>query len=367
MQCRCIAECNRRLKAATDSFNPVYLEAKRNRREKDYLGEIRKIQKEISQQYEQQKAQQPEVDEVVYNYSGQKLQTTEIMKAAMRDRLAEEKSTNFTYSKEFQSLAMCMVDEDRIARDEAEKSRRKWTTQRGFIYPAPRQREEYTKHPRQLSEARQEELRQPWIENQYHPKPLSRDNTSASGRPKFDSIPCHDMIFGGTNGDGSVNKDYFKSVHLVGDAIVAEMEDAKRRELKEWEDKIVVDRNNLRFLAHGSVCGRGRQKPNQVDRQHGILDGEARSKPLRIVQNAKLPSGKRVPLRPNPITIMSEDEYQEPSSFLKNMRSADPAKFYASEDFHLRLPIGTRKLYYKRSIKPLKDAEKHGLKWRNSK
>jgi len=171
------------------------------------------------------------------------------------------------------------------------------------------------------------------------------------------------MVFGGTNGDGTVNTDYFKSVHIKGDAIVAEMEAAKRRELQQWEDKVVVDRNNLIFLAHGSVCGKGRDRPSQMDRQRDILQGPPKSKSIMRIRNAKLPSGKHVPLKPTPITIMSEDEYREPSAFLKNMRCSDPAKFYASEDFHLRLPIGAS---LPRSSQPLKDSEKVGERWVNN-
>ena len=106
----------------------------------------------------------PAVDGPVYMYSGQKRQTTEHFKAELRSRLAKDYHATYTYSKELQSLAMCMVDEDKIAQDELKASKKKWTTQRGFIYPVPRPASEYNRHPRQLSEARREELTQEWVD-----------------------------------------------------------------------------------------------------------------------------------------------------------------------------------------------------------
>ena len=141
-------------------------------------------------EYRRQKEEEegPETDE---------LKTSEIVKAKLRDRLAKDKSANYTSSSEYQSLAMCMIDEDRITRDEHEESRKRWTTQRGFVYPAPRSKEEYSRHPRQLSQARQEDLRQPWIENQYLPKPLSREENGVGDKPRFDYLPSRDMVFAG--------------------------------------------------------------------------------------------------------------------------------------------------------------------------
>ena len=73
-----VEERNRRLKAATDSFNPAFEEAKRKRREKNYLEEVKELQAAVLKEYATTKEayalEHPETDEPVYNYSGQKLQ-----------------------------------------------------------------------------------------------------------------------------------------------------------------------------------------------------------------------------------------------------------------------------------------------------
>ncbi|CAM9104687.1 unnamed protein product, partial [Heterosigma akashiwo] len=57
-----------------------------------------------------------------------------------------------------------------------------------------------------------------------------------------------------------------------------------------------------------------KDRPAQVDRQREILDGPALKKSLRIVRNARLPSGKRVPMKAPPISI-NNDEYEDPKDF----------------------------------------------------
>lgn len=359
-----VHEKQRRLKAATDSFNPLYLKAKEERREKNYLKESKIIQQEIQKAVQEKLALERENmdDAPVYMYSGQKLQNTELNKAAMRDRLAKDVSANFTYSSEFQSLAMCMVDEDKIICDEHEASRKKWTTPSGFMYPAPRDPSEYIKHPNAPSKQRQEELREPWVENANHPKPISREGSDSSN--KFNTLPSKDMVFGGTNSDGTVNATFFKSVHLVGDGMEAEMDAARELEQKTWNDKLVVDKNNLRFIAHGSVRGLGKSKPSQLDRRKEMLDGAPKSKPIRIVRNAKLPSGKKVLLEAPPITIMAQDEYVEPSAYANSMRKSEPSQWSGKKDFLLQLPITSKRVNSKTIIKPLHDNEKQGTRWR---
>ena len=214
----------------------------------------------------------------------------------MRDRLASDTKSSYTYSTEFQSLAMCMVDEDRIMADAALASRRKWTTQRGFVYPAPRSAQEFIRHPHAPSAQRVEELKEPWIENQGQPSATS-ENETLLDKPKFDSIPSHGIVFGGTNGDGSVNEMYFKSVHLCGDGMEKEMEEIKIAEAAAWMNKVVVDKSQMQFRAHHV---RGPDKVSAINRRKDWIHGPVLSKPLRIVRNSTLPSGKRVPLQPAP-------------------------------------------------------------------
>lgn len=51
----------------------------------------------------------------VYMYSGQKLRWTELAKEELRQKLAKVKNATFTYSTEFNSLTMPVVNETELA------------------------------------------------------------------------------------------------------------------------------------------------------------------------------------------------------------------------------------------------------------
>ena len=71
-------------------------------------------------------------------YSGQRRQYLEWQKEAMRKKLCRTKNTTFTYSADYQSLSMCMVNEEEIDVQEKMEAKSRWTTQSGFVYPAPK-------------------------------------------------------------------------------------------------------------------------------------------------------------------------------------------------------------------------------------
>lgn len=304
----------------------------------------------------------------------------------MRRQLAKDHHATYTYSKDFQSLAVSLVDVDAMRQTEELENRKKWTTQRGFVYPAPRNTEEYYKHPNAPSEARCEDLREPFVDNSNHPKPVSREssNNTASGSrssplPEFSTLPSKNMIFGGTNGDGTVNAEYFRSVHLCGDGLRLEQEEALKREQEEWERRLVVDKKQIKFLAHGNITSLPRKKPSQLDKITDILKGTPRSKPIRIVKNAALPSGKRVPLEAPPVTIHNQQEHagSVATQFAATMRETDRTQFLATnadtgkpKDF--LFPSNTdlltpqvNKFTSRKEIVPMKPMEKQGLIWKN--
>ncbi|KAG6616462.1 Glucan 1 [Phytophthora cinnamomi] len=317
----------------------------------------------------------------VYLYSGQKLRTQDMLQEKQRERLSKDRHATYTYSREFQSLALSMVNPEALRQTEEQEDRKKWTTQRGFIYPAPRQPAEYYKHANAPSEARCEDLRQPFVDNVNHPKPVSRDSGEAGSRkgPEFSTLPSKDMIFGGTNGDGTANSDYFRSVHLCGEGLRIEMEEALKKEQDEWERRLVVDKKHLKFLAHGNICSLPREKPSQLDKISDILKGPTHSKPIRIVKNATLPSGKRVPLEKAPVTIHNQEEYAGcvAATFASTLRPSDSNQFVATDatsgkpkDFFfpsttniLMPPV--KKFVTRKEITPVRETEKGGLVWRN--
>lgn len=310
-----------------------------------------------------------------------RIQTQDLLQEEQRKRLAKDPHATYTYSREFQSLALSMVNPEALQQTEEQEARKKWTTQRGFIYPAPRQPGEYYKHPDAPSEARREDLRQPFVDNVNHPKPVSRDSGQTEGNqgPEFSTLPSKDMIFGGTNGDGTVNADYFRSVHLCGEGLRLEMEEALKKEQDEWERRLVVDKSQLKFLAHGNICSQPREKPSQLDKIADILRGPVHSKPIRIVKNATLPSGKRVILEKAPVTIHNQEEYVGcvAATFASTLRPLNSKHFVATDevsgkpkDFFFPsttsvLTPPVKRFVTRKEIKPVRDIEKKSLLWRN--
>ena len=61
---------------------------------------------------------------------------------------------------------------------------------------------------------------------------------------------------------------FYKSVHLGGDGVEAEMVEAKKRAKQEWLDAVMVD--NIHFNTHYGEKG---IKPSQLGKLDGILDG----------------------------------------------------------------------------------------------
>ncbi len=340
-------------KADTDDKNPEYEKYLRNIPDPvDHLAEQKKTIALANQQWQERKAKEhkelemyPETGGQVYIYSGQKRQYTEWQKEHMRRKLAKDKGATYTYSENFNSLTMCMVNEEEIEKQAAIDSKKKWTTQGGFTYPVAKDLEELARSrvPKDVDEARKEDLRAPWIENQYHPQPLQRGGGALDGKDEFDCIPSNGgMIFGGYAADGTKDDaTWLRSVHLVGDEVAAAEEARIKAEKEEWRSKIVVD--NLSFMPH-----RTSTLASQVDKMEDILDGKAKKRGIKIVRKVTLPSGKVAKLKANPVkTIFADDEYTDPVDFTTTLKPNDMEHFYGTNEqgqtvpFHLSIHAGT--------------------------
>ena len=190
----------------------------------------------------------------IYNYSTQSKNFTEITKEAMRKELAKDRNATYTYSMDYNSvgfrrsrqkkgwptahthththflsttftfyhrqLTMCMVNEDEIELQAKLDSRAKFTTKSGFVYPANKDEEElrHSRVPKDVSQARKDDLATKWVEGLYSGKALGRDVELPPGQKDFDTVPSNGkLIFGGYHADGTKNPTFFTSVHLGGD------------------------------------------------------------------------------------------------------------------------------------------------------
>ena len=69
-----------------------------------------------------------------------------------------------------------------------------------------------------------------------------------------------------------------------------------------------------------------------LDKQKDILEGKPKKRALKIVRNATLPSGKRIPLRAAPAaTIFMEDEYEDPVDFTTTLKPNDATTFLGTD------------------------------------
>ena len=370
-----------RTKAATDSWNPEFVKAKAGWRATDYLAENAATRRAVVASALRRRAERDAEpldprglhNGEVYIYSGQKMQFIEWEKEELRKRLAKDKKATYTYSEEYQSLAVCLVNEEKMVEKAKQDSKAKFTTKRGFVYPAPRKPEEYSKHPKQVSESRRADLEAPWIENLFHPKPLARGGglDDLGGKPDFDSIPTQGVgLFGGYNADGTKNPAWGKSVHLMTEDEAAEAEyERKVKAKEEWASKVVVD--NVRLNPHYGVRG---DKPSQLNKLQDILEGKAKHKGIRIVQNSRLPSGRPVPLRAPPATIFADDDYEDPVDFTTTLKPNIVADMYGTNaagepiDFvrHIHrdeMKPRAQRIKYTRKIHGMSNAEKSGPKW----
>lgn len=335
----------------------------------------------------------------VYMYSGQRCNHAEAQKRLMRERLKKVRNACFTYSKDFQSQSVPLVGDEALTLFSREADPSKWRTERGFLYPAPKSPGEYNAHPKKPSASRVAMLREPWVENQLHHAPVARASDAAAlpasaprGRAPFDATSCGPRTFGGylppefqreydsralgnrarlPRGRMSLRSDraFFRSVHLVGEAQAKEAAAAAEAERKLWRSKVVVD--DLTFHVAGYLV---KDKPGQLDRRQDILRGRPIKRALRMVRNAKLPSGKRVPLRQAPHSIFSGGEHANPRDATLDLRSNDMERFCGTDKDGSPVTFVTsihrdamkprsQTIQWKRKIAPLRDSERDGPVW----
>ncbi|CAM9166251.1 unnamed protein product [Chrysoparadoxa australica] len=294
-----------RLKAPTDATNPKFEAAITGRTATNFLSKQREVLDTVRSEFEVQRKQREAeraADPVPSDhcYGPQKLNYTELKKEELRRRLAQEKNVTFTYSSDFVSQTVSLVDEHRIAEEAAAESRSTWMTKRGFVFPAPKKPSEYAVHPRKPSQSRIDILREPWVENEQRNGGEPQRDVLLPGQPDFDTVPSNGgMIFGGweapryqrdfdSTAVGSRRKlprgrqlakhdpNFFRSVHLVGDGLAKEMAMAKRAEAELWKSKLVVTDTDF-HVSHSNL-----DRPLQVDRCGDILQGPATGKRVAI-------------------------------------------------------------------------------------
>jgi len=190
----------------------------------------------------------------------------------LRQRVAEDKNATYTFSQDFVSQTVCPIDEEEEKKKQSEESKAQWMTKRGFQYPKPKTRKELITHPQRPSEARIEDLKDPFQDQLDIKKaathglsPLQEEiikKREHNFQTRFQSIPTfgalhtpefeHEFLLrnigdreelprGKMVAGKEINDKFFRSVHLGGDDQAKIVEEAIKREKEEWKSKVVVD------------------------------------------------------------------------------------------------------------------------------
>eukprot|EP00940_MAST-03C_sp_MAST-3C-sp2_P003535 g3535.t1 len=341
----------------------------RRRAPKDFIGTNVRIAARLKAKIHKQKlreyAERDADSENVFIYGSQKLNSTTKQMDAIRREIAQDRSASYTFSKHFYSGTVAPVNPAEILAQEKAASRKRWLVSKGFVYPAPRESAEFYKHPKKPSEAEIEELRTPWVERgeggnvkgtqrgaPAYQDPLVRTSNG------FDTTP----ILG--NDVFEQDPKFWKSVHLCGEGLAKEREEAKANALHEWKEKVVVD--NVRFLPHVT-----QRRTNQIDRYSGLLKSKPQKRSLRLLRRIKSDRGVYKSYEPLPISSFNADPYADPGDFAKSLAKSDDRSKMIGEMAFTSVTSRSNgpllpaicKAKSHRSIRPLERGEMRGALW----
>ena len=227
-----------------------------------------------------------------------------------------------------------------------------------FAWPTAPTAAEQRAHPKRPHGARLAQLEEPWEEEHAYPrfekgffaasradpgwkgageKSFAREKTFGRSRPPFKvEASASTRAFG--------PPEYFTTVHLYGDDLIAERRAAAEAERAEWRSKIVVDD------ARGARAGVPiRNEPSQLDRHRSILHGPARKIGIsgKYVRGAESPPPVSMYLDEPPSAALGYTNLEE--LFTTSLRAdmSDATKFTAGpgRDF-AKTGLSTRSLVH---------------------
>jgi hypothetical protein len=356
----------------TDCWNPTFTSYFTSRPEHrvDYLSEQQKLLKEAYEQGLRRMAKREEVatetitrvmgpenaNAKIYIYGSQSQNFMAKALSSLRTRISKETAgATYTFSKDFISQTVCVVDEDADrAAIKAEKASH-YLTPSGFVYPKPKTLQDLITHPKKPSDSRIEALKEQYdgdlpknlksnsaedianlaLERGYTNRIRGGNDFGKLKWPEYKKefdlkdvgsrtvLPRGAILVGG---QGDKDPKGFQSVHIGGEGRAKLVEEDEERAKKEWMDKVVVD--SLSFQMDGFVT---RDKTLQFQRTNDILHGEPNRKVLKYLRSRKSVGGRDFSYAPPPLSITSQGEYMGSGKAMIG-RVADPNKFIQTKD-----------------------------------
>jgi len=195
-----------------------------------------------------------------------------------------------------------------------------------FRWPPARRASEYVRHPKRPTDARIEELRSPWLENEYNN--TSANNTGSVGRNAAPSVPFHTNVVRGSGQLFERDPKYFTSVHLCGDGLIREQMEARQHEEEEFNAKVVVDDIHFKSVI------KSRAKPSQTDRHQSLLNDSPVKKGLRPANKLDVP----------PISMRITLPHEEADKTILQ-RKDDRNRFKGDGDFRRHIKSNVSKVH----------------------
>jgi hypothetical protein len=340
----------------------------------------------------------------IFLYAGQRENFKEKAWNQLREKIGKDHNATYTFSKDFMSQNISAVDEAQVDKQQAKEERAAWLTQKGFQYPKPKSIKELLSHPKKPSNARIDELKEPFfdltdkppesISTKKNPEVVAREKdfrTQVKPVTLFGALeqPSFEYEFqlkfvgdryrlprGQLMNDNVTDPDYFRSVHLGGENQARIVQEALDKEKEEWKTKVIVD--DIAFKV-GKMNVRDR--PIQSDKCSDILHDEPKRKELIHLRERLGHRNTSMAYTTAPLSILNSESFAPNAGQKLLARVADSSKFVTAnlsdfqpdgsqkpKDFTRFINEGTNKpkiitMVAKRKHPPLDESERHGSKW----
>lgn len=304
----------------------------------------------------------------IYLYSNQSLNYKVKAWDQMREQVAKDHNATYTFSRDFMSQNVSTVDEEKLKKQREDQIRSEFLTPKGFLYPKPKTRKELLLHPQRPSEARIEDLKEPFAdaldrnpkaeEAQKSPTLRAREKGFLTQIPNGElfgalNLPQFEQPFelrlvgdrehlprGKLFNEGEKDPKFFRSVHLGGENQAKIIQEALEQEKEEWKSKVVVD--DIAFKVGGFKV---RDRPLQADKCKDILHDEPHRKELKHLREMTAHRGYSLAYTTTPLSILNNEPYAPQAGAKLLMRGKDESKFitttglleddpHHAEDFH---------------------------------
>ncbi|XP_071128270.1 uncharacterized protein [Mytilus edulis] len=318
---------------------------------------------------------------VAHNYSTHHLNSTELAKEKLRQMLAQNPDTRYTYCQDYHhSMTVVPVNVEALKKQAEVESKARWKTEKGLIYPGFRTMQESNIHPKKPGTPRRDSLREQWIENILHvgllQPPLNRDKFPWQHRSEDLELYRRPAT---TFGREPV------TIHLAGQKLKQEKLESFKQDYETWKSKIIVKDPRGHFHRCLPETEMNEKGQNQIDKLKGLLKEKPEKlslkrpgfslrdiPPLNVVLNPSVDSLSRLEGKPLLPAVPGEGNEKNkgfnPGPFEENSWVMEKNKIPVPDYEHQRFRFKKgqdfnaihkeRALLHRKDIIPLTDSER---------